>query len=970
MNTLRSLLFNVALVAATFVPNALRAQEPTALTLADVNSYTRTTSRSLGGIHDPSIVQDGSRYYIMGTHRGFARSNDLINWQGLDMRFARVNSNGTITSCGADQAYSRPQVKKVKALVGGKVQEVDFPAFDATSWAAADDAGYSVWGNMWAADIIYNPTMKKWCMYMSVNGPRWNSSIVLLTSNTIEGEFVYQGPVTISGFIDGTNQAISWKKTDLELVIGTQNSLPARYDRGGGWGDHWPNDIDPCVFFDDGGQMWIVYGSWSGGIYMLKLDKETGLRDYTVTYPLTPASGDHASSDPYFGKHVAGGYYVSGEGPYIQKIGQYYYLFVTYGGLDADGGYVMRGFRSKNPDGPFVDSRGISAVFNSRIVPNYGTLNDTRGQLLMSAYKDWGFMGAGQGRVAQGHNSAFVDDKGREFLVYHTRYNAGGGWFQDRVHQMFVTDNGWLVCAPFEYDGETITDDDIKSGCPFTDEQIAGQYSLLLHRYDLNHKDLECVAPVTVQLTPDGKVTGSMSGTWKRVEGTSYIILVLAGKTYRGVVTEQTIENSVAKAVCISALCAATGQPIWAYKMEPQYAVAYTAKNYTMPVKNGATVSHNLDFGTNGMYGATVEWTSSHPDIISSTGKFTAPDTGTEVDLTCRISADNYYYQQAVTVKVSKNSISDSTLTALLTPLAALYEFDEEPYCNVYNPTQQMTAVKGSSGTKPAMETDLARDGSVAHIYAGSTSAQLSYLHFPNPLYGATDLDGFSVSMWVKRAKEDLTAPLWSITDKRGNLATVKQRLFFTGNTYVGFDNGTDQFDANKPADGATTGTGNIGVGEWTFVTFTCDAEGIFIYVNGTRKALKAFESTAGTASSVAKSAALFDYQKVLDMVSAAEFMQLGVGVRGEGSPEAWFDNLIVHARALTITEARTLNTLANRVTDFSRGTGTGIWDLKEERWTIEDIANGIYDLSGRRLNQQQPRKGIYIVNGRKVAVR
>ena len=39
---------------------------------------------------------------------------------------------------------------------------------------------------------------------------------------------------------------------------------------------------------------------------------------------------------------------MSGEGPYIEYIGNYYYLFVTYGGLDSKGGYVMRMFRSKN----------------------------------------------------------------------------------------------------------------------------------------------------------------------------------------------------------------------------------------------------------------------------------------------------------------------------------------------------------------------------------------------------------------------------------------------------------------------------------------------------------------------------------------------------------------------------------------------------------------------------------------------
>ena len=62
---------------------------------------------------------------------------------------------------------------------------------------------------------------------------------------------------------------------------------------------------------------------------MLKLDKATGLRDYTCTYSGTASSvTSQQTSDAYFGKLIAGGAYVSGEGSYIQHIGDYYYLFM------------------------------------------------------------------------------------------------------------------------------------------------------------------------------------------------------------------------------------------------------------------------------------------------------------------------------------------------------------------------------------------------------------------------------------------------------------------------------------------------------------------------------------------------------------------------------------------------------------------------------------------------------------------
>ena len=100
----------------------------------------------------------------------------------------------------------------------------------------------------------------------------------------------------------------------------------------------------------------MTYGSWSGGIFCLKLDEATGLRDKTVSYE------ENIHSDPYFGKKIAGGAYVSGEASYIQKIGDYYWLFMSYGWLEAKGGYNVRVYRSKTPDGDYVDELGNFAV--------------------------------------------------------------------------------------------------------------------------------------------------------------------------------------------------------------------------------------------------------------------------------------------------------------------------------------------------------------------------------------------------------------------------------------------------------------------------------------------------------------------------------------------------------------------------------------------------------------------------------
>ena len=128
-------------------------------------------------------------------------------------------------------------------------------------------------------------------MYLSINGDNANCSIVLLTADNIEGPYLYQGPVVFSGFNLGST-TLSYKYTDLEIALGTQASLPDRYNVSNlsGWRQRWPNAIDPCVFYDQSGKLWMSYGSWHGGIWMLELDEKTGLRDYDVTYTYTEGS--------------------------------------------------------------------------------------------------------------------------------------------------------------------------------------------------------------------------------------------------------------------------------------------------------------------------------------------------------------------------------------------------------------------------------------------------------------------------------------------------------------------------------------------------------------------------------------------------------------------------------------------------------------------------------------------------------
>ena len=503
-------------------------------------------------VHDPSVVWDPSTssYYIFGSHRAAAKCNNMMSWEAFTAPWA------TATSTNADNvdAFTTPQVTKVKK--GGV--EYDFN-FNALAWSQRGSATYDVNGMMWAPDVIYNKKMGKWCMYLSINGDGWYSSIIMLTADNITGPYRYQAPVVMSGFRSGD----SYKSTDLEIVLGEQASLPSRYAPSDNYGNHWPNAIDPCVFYDEDGKLWMSYGSWSGGIFMLELDEETGLRDYDVTY------AENETSDPYFGKKIAGGHYVSGEASYIEYIGGYYFLFMTYGGLEAAGGYQMRVFRSLNPDGPYVDSKGSSAVYDAYQL-NFGpTENDGfRGVNIFGAYDDWGFQTVGDwGERAQGHNSIIAAQDGRTYLVYHTRFQNRGEGHEVRVHQVYQNEEGWLVAAPFEYTGEGVKSAGIAAAQKVATADIPGTYKLLAHRYGLDHAAKEYAVPVDVTLNTDGTLSGDgVTGTWAIKAGTSYITFSVGDSQYKGVMVPQTLEPTNTKVPCFTALDSKTGITIWGYK--------------------------------------------------------------------------------------------------------------------------------------------------------------------------------------------------------------------------------------------------------------------------------------------------------------------------------------------------------------------------------------------------------------------
>src|SRR5690606_29391875 len=153
-------------------------------------------------------------------------------------------------------------------------------------------------------------------------------------------------------------------------------------------------------------RLWMTYGSYSGGLFILELDPATGL-----IKPGQTANGG-------YGKHLMGGNHSRIEAPFIlySPHTDYYYLFSSFGGLAANGGYDIRVARSTQPDGPYYDANGndMRAVVASCGLECGDASIQGYAQKLMSGHLfdrksgDPG-TGLGIGYVAPGHNSAHYD---------------------------------------------------------------------------------------------------------------------------------------------------------------------------------------------------------------------------------------------------------------------------------------------------------------------------------------------------------------------------------------------------------------------------------------------------------------------------------------------------------------------------------------------------------------------------------
>lgn len=519
-------------------------------------------------VHDPSVARtDDGTFYVIGSHLAMAKSDDLVTWEPV--------ADGVSDDNPLFDSYET-EVAEGIAWTGGHV-------------------------GSWASDII-RLADGRWYLYYNhcataddgeCDAPR--SYLGVAVADDIEGPYSDLGIFLRSG------------QTDAEIDAGYGVGDTDSFD-----GNIHPNVIDPALFHDARGTLWMTYGSYSGGIFILEMDETTGMP--------VPGQG--------YGKHLTGGFFSAIEGSYVLYSPQsdYYYLFVSFGGFAAADGYNIRIARSRQPDGPYLDAEGndmATAAGPWEAIEPFGV--KLMGGFIFEA--DVGDSGGSRGYLSPGHNSAYYDeDTGRHFLITHTRFPGRGEEHAIRVHELFVNAEGWLAASPHRY--VPISGDNVVSA-----EDLAGDYKLIDHGKDI---DREAKRTVYVSLTESGDVGGEATGSWE-LDDTGLILNLDGHGEFEGVTRWQwdaTLESLVPVFTALSD----EGISLWGSRMEtrdPAAVVDDIAEAITVPER---FAGEGIDLPSRGTRGAQIVWETDNPDVIKPDGTVIRPNVG-EGDRTVGLSA-------------------------------------------------------------------------------------------------------------------------------------------------------------------------------------------------------------------------------------------------------------------------------------------------------------------------------------------
>lgn len=434
-------------------------------------------------VHDPAVTKVGSSYYSFGSHLAAAKTTDLMNWSKIA---DGVNASNSL--------------------------------FNNVLTALADTFAWSTVVDLWRPYVVQLADGKFYMYYNSCQGSSPLSAMGVAVADKIEGPYVNKQIFLKSGGnVAGYN-------------VNTQ-----------------PNVVDPYVFHDANNKLWMVYGSFSGGIFILSMDEASGL----------PVANQG------YGKHLMGGNSsrIEGSSVLYSPLSRYYYMFFTFGGLDASGGYNIRVARSVNPDGPYLDAKGndMNAVkgnfaFDDASIAPYAQKLMGNHQFSLAT----GETGTALGYVSPGGASTLYEPVANQyFMVFHTRFPNAGEAHEIRVHEMFINADGWPVVAPFRY--APLSKSATTLAVAITGTEAQGSYKMINHGKDIT---AAIKTSQEIKLNADGSISGAATGSWSH-EGSNKISITLnGGASFKGVLSRQWNTNANSFVVTFTAQ-SGDGVSIW-----------------------------------------------------------------------------------------------------------------------------------------------------------------------------------------------------------------------------------------------------------------------------------------------------------------------------------------------------------------------------------------------------------------------
>ncbi|MEO2267516.1 LamG-like jellyroll fold domain-containing protein [Pseudoalteromonas sp. YIC-656] len=687
-------------------------------------------------VHDPSVMRDAEgTYYIYGSHLAAAKSTDLLNWE----------------------------------LIASDVTDEN-PLFNTYAAEAAEGIEW-VGGHVgsWAADAIQLNNGRYYFYYDHCALPDTGNCVSrsylgVAVSDSPEGPFTNLGLILKTGHVGDENPGINGEDYN---------------------GNVHPNAIDPDVFFDKEGRLWMVYGSYSGGIWIMEMNPETGM----------------ALPDQGYGKKLMGGFYSAIEGPYMLYSPEtdYYYLFTSFGGYEQNDGYNMRISRSKNPDGPFEDYQGqdmIGAAGNWDSISPYGVK-------IMGGFEfnhNVGEEGFDHGYMAPGHNSAYYDETtGNHYLIFHTRFPNMGEGHSVRVHEMFTTEDGWLVASPHRYVPI--------AGANLVDEIDAyGTYQFIIHGLDINRTAKQSSY---LRLEEDDVISGDYSGSWKIDENSNITLNIDDLGTFKGVAKWQ-YNNVTGRLTPTFSVLSAKGGAAWGSELNDPGLSQVMANIHEALVLPQSTQS-DVTLPSVGAMGASISWVSDKPEIINTVGQLNRPNAGeadATVTLTATIELQGQVQTKTFTVTVPARKPYNRV---------AHYSFSDSLADSLgYQGVGQATAERPDNITGNANFT-AGYEGQALQLN-GSNGVRL-----PD---GLIDNFEYTVSMWLNPTQlTQFTTAFFGAKDVDNWLSLVPWS--WDGNTML--------WSGSQVWIDGSAGM-QIPAGSWSHVAFSVKQGSLQVYVNGEQK--------------------------------------------------------------------------------------------------------------------------------------